>query len=35
MGDTRYTGAVSGNTLQGEFKTGRRSGAWSAVRGSD
>lgn len=32
VGNTKYTGQVQGNSMQGEFKAGERTGTWSAVR---
>jgi phospholipid N-methyltransferase len=32
IGDARYTGQVSGNTMQGTFTTGAKTGPWSATR---
>ncbi len=32
VGDTKYTGRVSGNTMQGTFKTNEKTADWSATR---
>jgi hypothetical protein len=35
VGDEQYTGRVSGNTMQGTFKTGGKTTNWSATRTAD
>jgi hypothetical protein len=34
-GDVQYTGRVTGNTMQGIFKTGGKTANWSATRITD